>query len=753
MNNIKTLITLLACFVSMASAASQSNAVTISTDTGYTAIAAGESYTVALKADGSLWTWGSNNYSQLGDGTIDRNLVPKQIGTGYTAISAGRDHTVALKSDGSLWGWGSNGYGQLGDGTTTDSLAPKQIGTGYSAISSGWSYTIALKSDGSLWAWGRNNWGQLGDGTTAGSLVPKQIDTASYTAISAGADHTIALQSDGSLWAWGNNSYGELGDGTTADSLLPKRIGTASYSVISAGPSYSIAIKPDGSLWVWGSNYSGRLGDGNTFNGFQPYLTNVLAPKQIGTGYAAIAAGETHTLALKSDGSLWAWGGNGYGQLGYATTTRSLVPKQIGTDSYSAIATGGYHTVALKPDGSLWAWGNNYYGQLGDGTTTNSLVSKQIIDTGYTPDIPDTAAPSVPTGLTVTPRITDAAANSVNLFWTPSTDDVGVNVYKIYLNGVSTGGTSANDAIATGLPTDRFTVSACDAAGNCSAQSAEASVTSSTQAPSVPSGLTASAVSATQINLAWTSSVNNTGITRYEVYRTSVEICVIHGPPGPTLECDTGPNHITRLVTTLSGTPPQTNYSDTGLSPSAPDDSYYNLYGSYSYFIRACDAVGNCSAASDTVSAQTQPLPVTLRTPPTAIGASYGPLTNQTIRITMTPPKSVPNLGAGTSIFVAAVVPTSMGGGTYFRNYNGWFPYTSCAAAPVSSWWGFDAAQQLDVVPTPTDLSSLKGTKIYVGYGIGTSYTTANDGIGATDAEACTDMLNNSTFTQAYTVN
>ena len=149
------------------------------------AISAGGYYTIALKTDGSLWAWGSNENGQLGDGTNTNRKLSVQIGTetDWFAISAGSDSTIALKMDGSLWAWGSNYYGQLGDGTTTNRNAPVQIGTDYdwSAISAGSSHTIALKTDGSFWAWGRNVEGQLGDGATTNRNVPVQIIAGNYT--------------------------------------------------------------------------------------------------------------------------------------------------------------------------------------------------------------------------------------------------------------------------------------------------------------------------------------------------------------------------------------------------------------------------------------------------------------------------------------------------------------------------------------------------------------------------------------------
>jgi alpha-tubulin suppressor-like RCC1 family protein/pimeloyl-ACP methyl ester carboxylesterase len=343
----------------------QSTAITATTLTG--SLAAGEYHSVAIKSDGSLWSWGWNLFGQLGDNTTVSSHQPNPIAAGYVSVATGGRYSVALKADGSLWAWGSNAFGQLGDNTTTDRLLPKQIGTGYTAVTAGNGHTMALKSDGSLWVWGWNSTGQLGDSTTVDAHAPKQIDTG-YIAIAAGSSHSLGLKSDGSLWAWGYNLYGQLGDNSTVDSLVPKQIDTG-YTTIAAGQLHTVALKADGSLWAWGYNFNGQLGDNTT--------TESHVPKLIGTGYTAIGAGSSHTIALKSDGSLWAWGLNAKGQLGDNSIIDSLVPKQVDA-GYDAIAAGYNHNLATKPDGSLWAWGANYYGELGDNTTTESHVPKKI---------------------------------------------------------------------------------------------------------------------------------------------------------------------------------------------------------------------------------------------------------------------------------------------------------------------------------------------------------------------------------------
>jgi len=355
------------------------------------AITAGTYHTISLKNDGSLWAWGYNDYGQLGDGTqfTDR-LTPVHIGSDidWTQISApaGGCHTLALKSDGTLWAWGWNDYGQLGDGTVIDRLTPVQIGvdTNWARISAGACHTTALKSDGSLWAWGNNDYGQLGDGTVIDRLTPVQIGVdTNWARISAGAYYTTALKSDGSLWAWGNNPYGQLGDGTVIKRLLPVQIGIdTDWNQISAGGYYTTALKGDGSLWAWGRNDHGELGDGTVIDRLSP------VPIGSDTDWAQISAGVFHTIALKSDGTLWAWGYNDYGQLGDGTQfTDRLTPVQIGAaTNWDQIAAGVYHSIALKSDDSLWAWGNNDHGQLGDGTVVDRLSPVQI-DTGTKPTV------------------------------------------------------------------------------------------------------------------------------------------------------------------------------------------------------------------------------------------------------------------------------------------------------------------------------------------------------------------------------
>jgi len=341
----------------------------------WTAISAGRTHTVAIKEDGTIWSWGSNARGQLGDGTTTNHITPAQIGTdaNWSKIACGDYHTIAVKTDGTLWVWGDNGIGQL-SGVEGNILSPMQIGTdsNWAEVTTGRQHCTALKTDGTLWAWGFGLNGAIGDGALENRPEPVQIGTATnWSKIYSGYYHTLGIRTDGSLWAWGWNATGELGDGTTDDKLSPIQVGTDTDWVdISAGNAHSVALKSDGTLWGWGFNILGQLGNGNT--------DDVWIPTQSGTAtnWEKVVSGLGHTIGLKTDGTIWTCGLNNTGQLGNGTVDPNAeVPfpnmTQVGTDNDWQYISVGSHFVHCLKDGQIWSWGSNTSGQFGNGTNTS----------------------------------------------------------------------------------------------------------------------------------------------------------------------------------------------------------------------------------------------------------------------------------------------------------------------------------------------------------------------------------------------
>ncbi len=229
----------------------------------------------AIKTDGTLWTWGHCDMGVLGTGqqgnaweTVDDGSrdyyqnVPVQVTGGVAAVYIGPTHAAAVKTDGTLWTWGSNFYGQLGNGATEDSEVPVQVMDGVADAALGWSRTFAVKTDGSLWSWGWNRYGNLGSGTGEDAHAPVKIMDG-VAAVGGDWDHTAALKTDGSLWMWGWNFYGQLGNGTVEDAPLPVKAADG-VSAVYGAQGTTAALKTDGSLWMWGWNYYGQLGNGTT---------------------------------------------------------------------------------------------------------------------------------------------------------------------------------------------------------------------------------------------------------------------------------------------------------------------------------------------------------------------------------------------------------------------------------------------------------------------------------------------------------
>ncbi|MBZ5622228.1 MAG: DUF11 domain-containing protein [Acidobacteriia bacterium] len=409
-----------------------------------TSVASCGGHALALKSDGTVWAWGNNNSHQLGDGTVPQQLTPLPVGglSGVVAAAAGDAHSMALKGDGTVWAWGGNQAGQLGDGTTTDRWAPAPVGglSGVVAIAAGERHSLALKEDGTVWAWGLNNLGQLGDGTTTdrSTAVPAS-GLNGVVAIAASGAQSLALTRDGSVWQWGLNveSPWSNGSGWGQRSTPVPVSGLSGVKAIAAGGWRGLALKGDGTVWYWGVGTDGGWNDQDKppaqvtgLNGITAIAASSaysVALKDDGTvwicdpggwlwgpdwqwlalkpldqwngfsGVVAVAVGsiaipfhfEGYTLALGSDGTVWAAGENWNGELGDGTGIYGgrLTPVQVaGLSGVASVSAGSGHSLAVKRDGTLWAWGRNSSGELGAEPSPYHATPVPVIPPG-SPDL------------------------------------------------------------------------------------------------------------------------------------------------------------------------------------------------------------------------------------------------------------------------------------------------------------------------------------------------------------------------------
>jgi len=345
----------------------------------------GNKFSYGLKANGSLWGWGNNAYLELGLGDRIRRLSPTQIGNEnswiQTAISA-TSTSYGLKANGTLWAWGDGYYGQLGHDTLfPDSLGrPTQVGldSNWIDVKGSAQRVFALKTNGTLWAWGRNS-GILGDSTNEDSNKPIQIkSTIPWTVIHPNTQTIFGLKANGTLWSWGKNLVWQLGDNlpVSARRNYPLQVDKhTEWITLKAGLGVSYGLQSDGKIYAWGANLFGQLGNGGN--------TSSSIPLAIDTTklWIGITAGGGHALALGANGTLWAWGLNSNGELGSGNTNNQNTPQQIGqNDDWATLAAGRAHSFGIKASGSLWAWGANDKGQLGTGNNQNKTSPFRIDD-------------------------------------------------------------------------------------------------------------------------------------------------------------------------------------------------------------------------------------------------------------------------------------------------------------------------------------------------------------------------------------
>ncbi len=307
-------------------------------------ISSGSDHSAAIKDDGTLWTWGKDHNGQLGNGIVSfsEQSIPVRVKSlsDIKMVACGEFYTVALKNNGTVWTWGDNKIGQLGDGTSISKKTPVQvIGLDkVKKIAVGKAHTVALKEDGTVWTWGENFAGQLGNGTNMYSTTPIQVEELSDVKdVEAGVFFTLALKNDGTVWAWGYNKSGQLGDGTTDSKTKPTQVaGLEDVKFIRTGYYHSIAIKDDGTIWGWGHNIYYQLEKSGA-----RIITRAIRLTEL-TQVEDLALGSFFSFALKSNGSVWAWGGGSDCKIG-DYSSKIAAPVEIKEFNKAVnISIGGY---------------------------------------------------------------------------------------------------------------------------------------------------------------------------------------------------------------------------------------------------------------------------------------------------------------------------------------------------------------------------------------------------------------------------
>lgn len=336
---------------------------------------------------------GYNGFGQLGYGNdnLSPRSIPDYLGQylPFSGAVAGGNHSIAFINNSSVRTWGYNNFGQLGNSDSsvaTHSTSPvpvfrtisgvRQNLSGIKAVAAGAFHSLALRNDDTLWAWGSNDAGQLGADTltTLGRLYspePKMVAAAgvilaNFSSIAANGKHSLARAS-GKVWAWGLNGSGQLGiDPHTTGALnVPTvvNVPTSGIAGIAAGSAFNYAVGKDGTLWAWGNNGNGQLGNNSTVSTHIP--VQVLTASGPLTGIVQATAGIQHGLALDNSGNVWAWGYNHFGQLGNSSAKDSAVAVQVsGVANATEVRAFGSSSMA-KVGGAWYVWGDNSFGQLG----------------------------------------------------------------------------------------------------------------------------------------------------------------------------------------------------------------------------------------------------------------------------------------------------------------------------------------------------------------------------------------------------
>jgi alpha-tubulin suppressor-like RCC1 family protein len=345
-------------------------------------------------------SWGLGRNGRLGDNTLEDKSSPVSVIGGFpdwVQVDAAWNHTLGLRANGTLYAWGSGRFGQLGDGITItgDKQSPVSVIGGFTdwvQVSAGRYYSLGLRSNGTIWAWGSGTDGQLGTNTAVNRSSPATVvgGLTDWIQVSAGRVHAVGIRANGTLWSWGNNSgalgLGRLGDISTVNKSSPVLVagGFTNWIQASAGYRHSLGLRATGQLYAWGGAGGGVLGDNTTVNKSSPVLVSGGF-----SDWTQISTKEDSNFAIRSTGILYSWGSNLRGQLGQSTGIAVDVssPTSVvgGFTDWVQASIGLNHGLGIRATGQLYSWGSNASGELGQNiVTTTSRSSPVLVAGGWT---------------------------------------------------------------------------------------------------------------------------------------------------------------------------------------------------------------------------------------------------------------------------------------------------------------------------------------------------------------------------------
>jgi alpha-tubulin suppressor-like RCC1 family protein len=344
----------------------------------------------------TIYGWGNNSRGQLGDNTTVSKSSPVSVIGGFTdwcQISAGGYFSLSVRTNGTAWAWGCNIYGKLGDNSTTNRSSPVSVVGGFcdwSQVSAGTHHSLAIRQNGTAWAWGDNFRASLGDNTATNRSSPVSVvgGFCDWSQVSAGMYFSLGVRTNGTAWAWGFNQNGNLGDNTSC-LTAPNRSspvsvvgGFCDWCQVSAGSANSLAVRQNGTAWAWGAGNYGRLGDNSTACRSSPVSV-------VGgfTDWCQVSADGGFSLAVRTNGTAWAWGQGGSGRLGDNTTVNKSSPVSVvgGFTDWCQVSNSNYpdFSLGVRTNGTAWAWGAGTYGSLGNNCTTNRSSPVSVVG-GFT---------------------------------------------------------------------------------------------------------------------------------------------------------------------------------------------------------------------------------------------------------------------------------------------------------------------------------------------------------------------------------